>query len=111
MAQLDKRLQARKLPRSLPPDEFDQDLSQLATQEKRILDAYREEVITLQELRAQKDQIATRRKVLEAKKYAALRQADGPGQPEITMAVLGETSPPDFAVPWPKLTSPRANGS
>jgi len=70
--QLDKRMQAKKakLPASPSTSEFDKELSQLAIQEKRILDAYREEVISLEELKTQKEKIASRRKVLEGKKKA-----------------------------------------
>ncbi len=69
-AQLNKRIQAKKaaLPPSPSTSEFDKELNQLAIQEKRILDAYREEVISLDELKVQKENIANRRKVLEGKK-------------------------------------------
>jgi len=93
-AQLDKRMQAKKanLPPSLSTSEFDKELSQLAIQEKRILDAYREEVISLEELKAQKEQISNRRKVLEGKKKAVPSHTEGIGQPKITMEMLGDVS-------------------
>jgi hypothetical protein len=40
----------------------------LEAQENRILDTYREAVISLEELKAQKEKISSRRKVLETKK-------------------------------------------
>ena len=93
-AQLEKRMQARKaqLPPSLSTSEFDKELNQLSIQEKRILDAYREEVITLDELKTQREKIANRRKVLDAKKKAILRQAESAGQLQITLAMLGDVS-------------------
>ena len=93
-AQLEKRMQDRKakLPPNLSTSEFDRELDQLAKQEKRILDAYREEVITLEDLKAQKEKIAGRRKVLEGKKKAILRQTERAGQPQITMDMLGDVS-------------------
>ena len=93
-AQLDKGMQAKKanLPPSLSTSEFDKELSQLAIQEKRILDAYREEVISLEELKAQKEKIADRRKVLDGKKKAVLSHTESTGQPQITMNELGDVS-------------------
>jgi len=42
----------------------------------RILDAYREEVISLEDLKAQKEKIASKRKVLEGKKISTLSNLD-----------------------------------
>jgi site-specific DNA recombinase len=93
-AQLEKRLQVKKekLPPSISTNELDKELVQLTTQEKRIIDAYREEVISLEDLKAQKEKIVGRRKVLEDKKRAALSPTEGLGQPKITTAVLGDVS-------------------
>lgn len=93
-AQLEKRMRARKtyVQPKQSTGEFDKELNQLATQEKRILDAYREEVISLDELKAQKAKIAARREVLEGKKKAVLGHANGLGQPQITLAMLGDLS-------------------
>ena len=93
-AQLDKRMQAKKanLPPSLSTSEFDKELSQLTIQDKRILDAYREEVITLEDLKAEKEKITNRRKVLEGKKKDVLSHVESLGQPQITMNDLGDVS-------------------
>jgi site-specific DNA recombinase len=92
--QLEKRLQAKKaklLP-SEPTNEFDKELKQLVMQEKRILDAYRQEIIDLSDLKEQKEQIAKRRRVLEGKKKAVLSHTEGSGQPLITIDMLGDVS-------------------
>ncbi len=93
-AQLEKRLHARRanLPPAQSTEEFDKELKHLATQEKRIVDAYREAVIDLSELKEQKDRIAKRRRVLETKKKAVLSHSEGLGKPEITMDMLGDVS-------------------
>ncbi len=93
-AQLDKRMQAKKakLPPSVSTSEFDKELNQLAIQEKRILDAYREEVISLEDLKIQKEKIANRRKVVEGKKNTILSHSESTGQREITIAELGDVS-------------------
>lgn len=93
-AQLDKRVQAKKekLPFAQTTNEFDKELVHLDAQEKRILDAYREAVISLEDLKAQKEKISIRRKVLAAKKKAVLSHTDSLGQPKITMDMLGDVS-------------------
>jgi site-specific DNA recombinase len=93
-AQLEKRLEAKKtkLLSIQPINNFDKELSQLDAQEKRILDAYREEVISLPDLKEQKVIISNRRRVLEAKKNAVLSQSESLGQPQITMDMLGDVS-------------------
>jgi site-specific DNA recombinase len=93
-AQLENRLHTRRMivAPSQSTDEFDKELKQLAREEKRILDAYREEIISMAELKEQKTQIANRRKVLEAKKKAILRHTEGLGQQKITMDMLGDVS-------------------
>ena len=93
-AQLEKRMQAKQV--QLPPSrstvEFDKELTQLDEQEKRILDAYRVKVISLDDLKEQKDKISNRRKVIEVKKKAALSHTESIGQPKITMTMLGDVS-------------------
>ena len=93
-AQLDKRIRAKKakLPPNQSTSEFDKELDQLVIQEKQILDAYREEVISLEDLKAQKEKITSRRKALEGKKKAALSHIESLGQPQITMDMLGDVS-------------------
>lgn len=70
----------------------DSQLSKLNIQEQRLIDAYREGAINLLQLKEQKAKLATRRKVLEAKKEAALSQPESLGQPEITLPMLGDVS-------------------
>lgn len=93
-AQINKRLEAKKLnsPTNTPNNEIDQELDKLALQEKRILDAFREEVISLDELKAQKEKITSRRKVLEAKKKTAPSPTEGLGRSKITLDMLGDVS-------------------
>jgi len=94
-AQLQTKLERKNLiPASIPNtnSKVEKDLEKLDIQEKRILDAYREAVITLDELKEQKTKIANDRKVLEAKKKAALSQEESLRQPEITMDMLGDVS-------------------
>jgi site-specific DNA recombinase len=93
-AQLEKCIQAKKaiFPISQDTSEADKELMQLDAQEKRILDAYREAVISLEELKAQKEKISNRRKVLEGKKKAILSHTESLGQPKITMDMLGDVS-------------------
>jgi site-specific DNA recombinase len=88
---LQKSLDARTAPSQVheAADDSDKELARLEAQENRILDAYREEVITLQDLKAQKDKIAARRQVLIAKKKAARSHTESLGQPQITLDMLG----------------------
>jgi site-specific DNA recombinase len=73
-------------------DKTKKDLEKLYYQERRILDAYRESVISLEELKEQKAKIASNRKVLEAKIDAAQSQQESSRPPEITMEMLGDIS-------------------
>jgi hypothetical protein len=61
-------------------------------QEKRIVDAYRESIIDLDELKSQKAQIAAKRKTLEAKKKAIPSHRESVGHAEITWDMLGDVS-------------------
>jgi site-specific DNA recombinase len=93
-AQVEKRLQMRSVKVTISKDttDLDRELAQLASQEKRILDAYREAVISLDELKVQKEKIANRRKVLEGKKDAVLSHSEGTERAKITMGMLGDVS-------------------
>jgi len=93
--QLDKRLSRKSIPsQAAKPDQtkIEKDFQRLDVQEKRILDAYREGIIELEELKGQKAKIAKSRKSLTTKQKAALSQQKGSGQPEITMSMLGNVS-------------------
>ena len=89
-----------KLGRSMPDDRVDQtaiskvekELEKLTIQESRIIDAYRESIIDLDELREQKAKISKRVKVLEANRKAATSQVEGSGKLEITDAMLDDIS-------------------
>jgi site-specific DNA recombinase len=93
-AQQERRLQIKKanLQTVQAPNASSKELEQLAIQEKRIIDAYREEVISLEELKMQKEKIASVRKTLEAKKATVPRHTESAEQPKITMAMLGDVS-------------------
>lgn len=94
-AQIEKRLQKHNIQIKQDTsaiDKLEKDLEKLAVQETRIIDAYREGAIDLDELKAQKAKIAKRWNSLEAQKEAALSQQEGSGQPEITMDMLGDLS-------------------
>jgi len=93
--QLEKRLDRRNssiLPTTNTDTKTDKDLERLNVQEKRILDAYREGIIDLEELKSQKEKIAARRITLEAKKKAAPSLVESAGKTEITMDMLGDVS-------------------
>ena len=72
--------------------EIEKEIQKSDVQEKRILDAYREGIIEIEELKEQKAKIVSRRKDLNAKEKAALRQLGHSGRPEITAAMLGDVS-------------------
>jgi site-specific DNA recombinase len=71
---------------------IEKELKKLDIQEKRILDAYREEIIDLEELRDQKSKISENRAAMQAQQKAAQSQLEHSGRPEITMAILGDVS-------------------
>lgn len=98
-ANLQKQMARRMIPRTARPNrnegelgKYAAELEKLDIQEKRIIDAYREQVISLTDLKEQKALIAERRKHWEAMKKAALRQQEGAEQPKITMQMLGDVS-------------------
>jgi hypothetical protein len=91
-AQLEKRLERKntaRLPIANTDAKTEKDLEKLDVQEKRIIDAYREGIIDLEELKSQKEKIAAKRKTLEAKKKAAPSHTESAGQTEITLDMLG----------------------
>ena len=93
--QIEKRLpQASKMSQSARDEQskIDTELEKLAIQEKRVLDAYREEIIDLEELREQKTKISENRATLQAQQKAAQSQLEHSGRPEITMDILGDAS-------------------
>ena len=77
----------------MPAGRIDKELERLNHQEKRFIDAYRKQVITLEELGERKSVIAEKRKFLGNKKAAVLSQLEGSGQPQITMEMLGGSAP------------------
>lgn len=93
-AQIGKRIQMTKsnITSNRLAIEIAEELDKLANQEKRIIDAYRQEVISLDELRIQKGTISDRRKVLEGKKDALQCHTEAFKQPKITMDMLGDVS-------------------
>lgn len=73
-AQLEKRSERKNAyiaPVNSTNDKDEQALSKLNTQEQRVLDAYREGIISLDELKDQKEKIVVKRKVVEARIKAA----------------------------------------
>ena len=93
--QLEKRLDrknASHLPATNTDTKTDKDLEKLDAQEKRILDAYRESIIDLDELKSQKEKIAVKRKTLQAKKKATPSHRESVGHAEITLDMLGDVS-------------------
>ena len=94
-SQLQARLEKKNFiptPVSSSSDKTEKELEKLNFQERRIVDAYRESVITLEELKQQKATLASNRKVLEAKIKAAQNGLESSRQPEITMEMLGDVS-------------------
>jgi site-specific DNA recombinase len=93
-AQLEARMEKQNIHALIPlsDEKYQKELEKLDFQEKRILDAYRESAINLDELKEQKAKIASNRKVLEAKIKAAQSQQESSRQPEITMEMLGDVS-------------------
>ncbi|NOH10519.1 MAG: recombinase family protein [Chloroflexi bacterium] len=71
---------------------LDKEIKKLSVQESRIIDAYREGVINLEELQEQKATISKRLQVVEANKNAVLSQQNDSGQGEITIDMLGDVS-------------------
>jgi site-specific DNA recombinase len=95
MAQLEKRLERRHSARpsiASTDAKTEKDLEKLNIQEERVIDAYRGGIIDLEQLKIQKEKLATKRKVLEAKQKAIPSHTESVGQPEITLDMLGDMS-------------------
>ncbi len=93
--QLDRKIQRSKHPIRVQENvlpKIEQELAKLSVEEKRLLDAYREGIIELDELRVQKAKIQKRLHVVKAKQKAAQGVLDGPGQQEITYTELVDLS-------------------
>jgi site-specific DNA recombinase len=94
-AQVEMRLERKQELADLPNaklENLEKEFDKLAAQEARILIAYREDVISLDELKNQKDQIANQRKGLEARQKMLQSQQENTGQPKINLAMLGDLS-------------------
>jgi site-specific DNA recombinase len=81
---------------------IEKDLEKLDIQDKRILDAYREEIIELDELRKQKAKISEERASLRAQHIVALRKLERSGTHEITIDTLGGIYQHVLSVLWRK---------
>jgi site-specific DNA recombinase len=93
--QLDRKVERLKHPfpiqeNALP--KIEQELAKLSLQEKRLLDAYREGIIELDELREQKAKISKRLHVVKAKQKAAQSALERPGQQKISYTELVDLS-------------------
>ena len=73
-------------------EKLERSIEKLQMQENRLIVAYRESVINLEELREQKEKIVQRVRSMEAQKRAILNQQKSSGQLEITPEVLGDVS-------------------
>lgn len=94
-AQLEKSLERKSTPNGVEyPNnkKLDIDLENLDMQEQRVLDAYREGIINIDDLKKQKKLISTKRKALEVKRKTPQSHLESSGQPEITLAMLGDVS-------------------
>lgn len=92
--EIEKRLKVDKKKSTIAQDNglIDKELVHLSSQEKRIVDAYLAEAITLQELKEQKEKINSIRNTLLAKKKPVQRHVEGLEPSKITMAMLGDVS-------------------
>ena len=93
-SQLQSRLDKKGISPSIDPSieiKIDKDLEKLSFQEKRIIDAYRESVITLDELKEQKSKITSNRQSLQSKKESLVQQKSSK-RSEITLEMLGDVS-------------------
>ncbi len=94
-AQMERKLERLSRPVQIDKSNLykvDQELEKLTQQEKRIVDAYREGIIELDELREQKTKVAKQLHVAKAKQKAIQSAQEGPGKPEITLAELLDLS-------------------
>ncbi len=94
-AQMERKLE--RLSRPIQVDKrnlykVEQELEKLTQQERRILDAYREGIIELDELREQKAKVAKQLHVAKAKQKAIQSAQEGAGTPDITLSELLDLS-------------------
>ncbi len=68
------------------------EIKKINNQEKRLLDAYREGVIELDEMKAQKEKIAAQLRIVNAQQRAATKAQESPRAQEITFADLQDLS-------------------
>ena len=80
----------------------------LDAQEERLLDAYREKVIDLTQLKRQMGKLTEKRTHHNAVREALARRTEAPDRPRITRDMLGETLAAAIAVRWPMPTSRHA---
>jgi len=93
--QIEKRLpKASKISKATREDQtkIEKKLAKLDIQEKRILDAYREAIIEIDDLREQKAKIAQERADLKKQQKAAQSKLEGSERHEITLDTLGDMS-------------------
>lgn len=70
----------------------EREIKKINLQEKRLLDAYREGVIDLDELKEQKEKISAQMRIADARQRAARRPQESPRAKEITFADLQDLS-------------------
>ena len=70
----------------------DKAMSRLEAEEERILDAYREKVIDLSQLKSQMDKLSAKRAHLKSLRETLTRPPQSPQRPQITRAMLGDLS-------------------
>ncbi|MCL5429659.1 MAG: recombinase family protein [Chloroflexi bacterium] len=93
--QLDRKVERMKQPITFESSvlpKIEQELQKLSLEDKRLLDAYREGVIELDELREQKAKVSKRLHVLKAKQKAAQNALERPGQQKISYTELVDLS-------------------
>lgn len=94
-AQMERKLERLSQPIQVDKSSLykaEQELEKLTNQEKRLLDAYREGIIELDELREQKAKITKRLHVAKAKQKAVQSAEEGSGKPDITLSELLDLS-------------------
>jgi site-specific DNA recombinase len=93
--QLDRKVERIKQPVTIDGNvlpKIEQELAKLSLEEKRLLDAYREGIIELDELRDQKAKVSKRLHVMKAKQKTAQSALERPGQQKISYTELVDLS-------------------
>jgi site-specific DNA recombinase len=93
--QLDRKVERMNKPVTIDGNilpKIDQELAKLSLEEKRLLDAYREGIIDLDELREQKAKVSKKLHVVKAKQKAAQSALERPGQQKISYTELVDLS-------------------